>query len=379
MSGTGCVMIHVQHLLGIGHLQRALGLAASLTESGFQVVVASGGKPTKIDSPAGIQLFQLDPLHSLDGSFDILLDQQNQPIGDRWRESRCKQLLGLFHRFKPQILITETFPFGRRMLRFELLPLLEAARQDPNCQLIVSSIRDVLQPKSKPGREEEVIELIERYYDRVLIHGDKRVSSLGDSFAEAGQIADKVNYSGYIARSVDLPAQPKNIEVLVSAGGSDRGLAILTTAIATRPASTLADHPWRILVSHAIADSEFTKLTNLATDGIVVERNRRDFPVLLANARLSIFQAGYNTMTDLLATRTPAVVVPFAEAGEREQSIRAGQLRNLNRVAVLPEQELSVDAMATAIDGACQLESDIEVDLNGAQHSAGMISNWYNT
>ena len=39
------VLIHVQHLLGIGHLRRAAALARGLVASGVDVVVASGGVP----------------------------------------------------------------------------------------------------------------------------------------------------------------------------------------------------------------------------------------------------------------------------------------------------------------------------------------------
>ena len=370
-------MIHVQHLLGVGHLQRAFSLAEAMAALDFEVIVVSGGKPTSINPPENVQLFQLAPLVSLDGHFDKLVDEQGQPIDDNWCETRCNQLLDLFHRFKPQILITETVPFGRRMLRFELLPLLEAAREYPGCRLIVSSIRDVLQPKNKPGREDEAIELIDRHYDRVLVHGDNRVSTLADSFGQANRIEEKTCYSGYIARSGFAQPEARTDEVLVSAGGSDRGFEILCCAIAARPHSSLADCPWRILVSNVIDDTGFARLQNLATEGIVVERNRRDFPELLARARLSISQAGYNTMTDLLATSTPAVVVPYAEAEELEQSLRADRLQQLGRVILLAERDLSAETMAEAIDRANRLEINLEVDLKGAQHSAELISGWY--
>ena len=143
-------MIHVQHLLGVGHFQRALSLATALDAAGYEVIVASGGMPVSGSLVGRIKLFQLAPMRSQDGYFKTLLDEQDRPIDDCWRESRRIQLLELFHQFKPRVLITETFPFGRRMLRFELLPLLEVAKAHPDCQLIISSIRDILQPKSSP-------------------------------------------------------------------------------------------------------------------------------------------------------------------------------------------------------------------------------------
>jgi predicted glycosyltransferase len=40
--------------------------------------------------------------------------------------------------------VIELFPFGRRQMRFELLPLLEAARARSPRPWIISSVRDVL-------------------------------------------------------------------------------------------------------------------------------------------------------------------------------------------------------------------------------------------
>ena len=367
-------MIYVQHLLGVGHLQRALLLAEALTQRGFQVEIASGGMPQALALPAGVKLRQLSPVRSADGSFSRLLGEQDREIDDAWRERRQQQLLDLFYRSAPEVLITETFPFGRRMFGFELLPLLESARSSRTCRLVVASIRDILQPKRKPGRNQETCELIETFYDLVLVHGDERISRLEDSFALAARIGDKLSYTGYISRSAETTAEDRQNEVVVSAGGSDTGIEILKTAIAARPLSPAADSPWRILVSPSIGETEYLALQALATDGITVERNRNDFPQLLARARMSISQAGYNTITDLLACGTPAVVIPYAEADEVEQSLRAELLRRRGRVVMLAQAQLSALALAGAMAESARLESHFEVSLDGASRSAELIA-----
>jgi len=365
-------------LLGIGHLQRALGLAGALAARDFAVTVVSGGMPRDKPLPAGIDLVQLPPLRSRDGSFTTLLDSNDRPIDDDWRAARGRQLLDLFQRLSPNILLTETFPFGRRMLRFELIPLLEAAQRYPGCRLVVSSVRDILQPKSGPGREDEIVDLVERYYDRVLVHGDARIVRLEDSFAAAARIADKTCYTGYIApRPKRSELRPGKGEVLVSAGGSATGLALLRNAIEARPLTGFAQLRWRLLVSDAIDEPDFDQLREAAGDGIVVERNRADFPSLLARSALSISQAGYNTMAELLACATPAVVVPYAEAEEMEQRIRAECLRRLGRVAVVDEDELTPAALARAADRAARLDTRIEADLDGVKRSAELIAEHY--
>lgn len=374
------VLIHVQHLLGIGHLQRSLQLAAELDLSGYEVELISGGKPCTLVVPGSVKLRQLPPLYSPDGRFTQLLDSNDRGIDDQWRDHRKQRTLDFFEAFAPHILITETFPFGRRMLRFELLPLLEAARESSVCVQTIASIRDILQPKSKPGREQEICELIEEFYDHVLVHGDQRINRLVDSFSLAARIEGKVSYSGYICAPGSPPASANDgvNEVLVSAGGSDTGLAILQAAIAARPLSVLSEHRWRILVSPSIDDSSFQTLQGLAGGGILVERNRPDFSGLMKRARLSISQAGYNTVTDILNSNLAAVVVPYAEVDEIEQTLRAQTLQRHDRLVMLEQKDLSAANLATAVNRASEQDTGLDVDLAGAANSARMISQWLN-
>ena len=374
------VLIYVQHLLGVGHLQRALQLSSALLRHGYQVDLVSGGLPTQLKLPANLRIHQLAPLYSADGSFSRLLDANGDQIDDDWRERRKRHLLDIFESSAAQVLITETFPFGRRMLRFELLPLLEASRKSADCKLVIASIRDILQPRSKPGRNRETCDLIDAFYDQVLVHGDENIARLEDSFAMANCIADKLFYSGYICAQT-APVNPLNTgegEVLVSAGGSATGLQIMRTALAAKPLSTCNDLHWRLLVSPAISTADFNQLQDLADDSVSVERNRSDFSELIKRARLSISQAGYNTMTDLLNSDTPAVVIPYAEADEIEQTLRAQALQARGRLIALNQSELGPENLARAMVAALASNAALAVNLNGADNSAAMITKWLN-
>jgi predicted glycosyltransferase len=371
-------MIYVQHLLGVGHLQRSLLLATELARQGFAVELVSGGRPQALTMPAGVQFHQLPPVYSPDGSFTRLLDQNGDTIDADLRDRRKQQLLQIFAACTPQVLITETFPFGRRMMRFELIPLLQAARDSSTCSQVIASIRDILQPKSRAGRNEEICDLVTEFYDHVLVHGDQKIVGLEESFPLADRISDIIYYSGYIctsSRTVPAAGDGSN-EVLVSAGGSATGLDILTAAIAAKPMSILKDLQWRILVSPSIDESQLDELKRLAGEGIRIERNRPDFSELVKRARLSISQAGYNTITDILNSTIAAVVIPYAEADEIEQTMRAQKLQRFGRLVMLQQNELSAANLASAIEQADRQKSSLEVNLNGAVNSTAMISQW---
>ncbi len=371
------VLIHVQHLLGVGHLQRALRLAEALVRRGLRVDLVSGGKAALEPADSSIRFHQLPPASSADGSFSRILDEHGNCIDETWKTMRRERLLALFDEVSPHVLITETFPFGRRMLSFELVPLLERARERQSPVLIVSSIRDILQPKRKPEREREVLDRIETFYDHVLVHGDARIAGLDLSFAASAQISDQLFYSGYICADSDVIDDGGEAdEVLVSAGGSDTGYAILETALEAKPRCRLARSHWRILVSPAIDETRYRRLLQAQANGIVVERNRADFGALMRRARLSISQAGYNTMTDILRAGIPAVVIPYAEAEEVEQSLRARAFGARRRVIALEQRGLNAASLAAAIDATDDLDTGLEVDLDGAAASAAQIETW---
>jgi predicted glycosyltransferase len=94
-------------------------------------------------------------------------------------------LLAEFDSVAPAAVVFETFPFGRRALHFELLPLLERIEGARRRPLVVASVRDILQRRRDPGREREMLELARGAFDAVLVHGDRRFMRLEETFALA--------------------------------------------------------------------------------------------------------------------------------------------------------------------------------------------------
>ncbi len=103
----------------------------------------------------------------------------------------------------------------------------------------------------------------------------------------------------------------------------------METALAARRAGCLTYLPWRLITGTNLADADFMALQASAPAGVAVERFRDDFAVLLRACRVSVSQAGYNTVLDLLAARARAVLVPFAAGRESEQPLRAERMAAL--------------------------------------------------
>jgi predicted glycosyltransferase len=352
------VFIYVQHLLGIGHLKRAATLARALKTAGFEVTLASGGAPVP-----GIEVHQLPPASSPD--FKQLLDEHGKPVDEAWKERRTAALLDAWRRSNADALIVELFPFGRRQMRFELLPLLEEARH----RLVVCSVRDILQPN--PAREEQALECFERYFDRLLVHGDPHVAPFERSFANTPRLARKLVYTGYVVDEMAAKGDAGTGEVLVSCGGGATGAKLLETAMAARPLTRLGERPWRLL-----AGVNASKVGN--REGVIVERSRDDFALRLKNCVLSVSQAGYNTVMETLQARARAVLVPFAAGTEAEQTMRAKLLAERGLVEVVEESALTPASLAAAIDRAAQAPRPAPqtIDLDGARRTAVIMREW---
>ena len=384
------VLFYVQHLLGIGHLRRASVLARALDRAGLRVLFVSGGMPVPGTDVGSCEFIQLPPLRTLDESFSALVDAEGRELDEQGKTARRDLLLALLEQQKPRVLLFEMFPFGRRQMRFELMPLLEAAKASEAPPQVFCSLRDILTTHKKPGKTEWILEAVERYFDQVLIHGDPAFVTLEQSFPATESFRGKIRYTGYVVETAHLPvsapsvtalparAEPRHDgEVLVSAGGGAVAAPLIEAAIAARPLTSLRDVPWRLLAGHNLPEDRFQALQQLCGAGILLERARADFTDLLSRARLSISQAGYNTVMDILAAEVPAVLVPFAATQQTEQTLRAEMLAARGAAVMLTEERLNAQELAAAVEKALKPASQThlfdKLDIAGAERTAALI------
>jgi len=370
------VFFYVQHLLGIGHLRRAAVLARALVAGGFDVLLVSGGAPVEGLALGGGRFHQLPPLRAADESLRDLARLDGSPVDEAFQRQRTEALLGLLSAEAPDIVITEQFPFGRTRLRFELLPLLEAAQGLRKRPLIACSVRDVVR-RARPERVAETAQILERLFDAVLIHGDPRLVPFERSFAGWARIKERAFYTGYVSER-DLAQGMRSAEgedeVVVSVGGGAVGAPLLKAAIAARPKTALADRTWRLLLGENLPAQARAALAGAA--GIVIEPARPDFTALLGNATLAISQAGYNTTIETLCCADRAVLVPFATERETEQADRAQALAERGMVAVVPPGMLSAQGLADAVGRALagpSLKSFPPCDVDGGPKTAALL------
>lgn len=369
------VMFYVQHLLGIGHLARASRVAAAMMARGMRVTLVTGGLPVAGFPGPGIPHVALPPVAVRDGAFKGLVTATGEAADDAYLAHRTALLLRTFRTLQPDIVMIEAFPFGRKQVRFELLPLIAAVEAATPRPRLVTSLRDILQRRGRDDRDRETVELVNRHFDLVLVHGDPAFAALSDSFPFAHQIADKVAYTGLVVPPA--PARTTEVfDILVSAGGGAVGRGLVTAAVdAAAQMPDLAR--WCIITGPNLPQAEYDRLAVAVSPNATLVRFRPDLASLMTGARLSVSQAGYNTVGDILQAGCRALLVPYSGQGETEQADRAARLARAGRATVLDDHDITTARLVAAIRRALAqpLVSSVQtIAVDGANESARLLT-----
>lgn len=372
------IMYYVQYLLGIGHVRRSSLIVQELCEQGAHVDVIFGGMPVPSMSFGAATIHPLTAVKSADAGFSGLVKADGSLFTDDDKQQRTQALLALCDNLQPDLIVTETYPFGRRQMSFELLPLLHWVKSQSNPPVLVSSIRDILQRRSAV-REQEYVNLVQTYYQHVLVHGDKNFYPLEKSFPVAGMIADKISYSGYVCPTMENgdTSQKTRDTIVVSVGGGSIGKDILVAVMALFNSGFAADKKWLLITGPNMDSADKAYFKAQQQSNLQVVDLADDFLKALSNAYVSISRAGYNTVMDLLLTAVPAVVIPFEGEGETEQLARSEVLAQSNVLQLVKNSELSIETLKTAINKALSSPTEtVNIDNQGAAQSAKLLIEW---
>jgi predicted glycosyltransferase len=354
MSDRPTLLFWCQHSLGLGHLARSFALCAGLAER-FRVVLASGGTvPDAFAPPAGVEVVQLPALGMR--TTGELVSRDGGRTVEQAQAGRRRMLLQTLAATAPSVVLVELFPFGRKKFAAEIVELLEAAHRLPRRPLVACSLRDILVSREDQERfDERAAGYANRLFDAILVHADPRFARLEESFRPRTPLAVPVHYTGFALPerdAVPLPLADREPEIVVSAGGGLVGEPLLAAALGAHetlwPRTGLR---MKLIAGPFLPDAAWDALARRAAhrDGIALVRSVPDLRAVLSRARASVSQCGYNTALDLITARVPALVVPFSEPNQDEQSNRARRLEQLGLVRAFAPERLAPVALAEAI------------------------------
>ncbi|MDY0038847.1 MAG: glycosyltransferase [Desulforhabdus sp.] len=339
------IMQYCQHVLGVGHFFRSMAIAAAFDR--HHVLFVEGGEPLPgFIPPSHVERVFLTPL-VMDSEFSRVEARQGNI--DEIKAQRRSLLAETFRSYAPDVLIVELFPFGRKFFQFELLPLLQAIRQEQTTVKVVCSLRDILvEKKDQTSYEKRVLNILNSYFDLLVIHSDPALAPLDETFYRIDQIRIPIEYTGFVVRRIPSAAAKRTAGLIVASGGGSRvGTDLLAATIRAVQILPGKEMKLRAFTSPFAEKDEQLELADLAAQ----DQRTRLFPFTpdflneLAGAELSISMAGYNTCMDILTTGVSALVYPFPQ--NREQTMRAQKLHQLGVLEVL--ESLQIEYLAAAI------------------------------
>jgi predicted glycosyltransferase len=371
------LLLYCQHSLGLGHAVRSFALAAGLADR-FRVVLACGGElPDGLVPPDDVDLLELPPLRaSRTGDLVSRIAANVEDTRARRRELLVQTLRSL----RPAVVVVELFPFGRRRFADELVPLLEDALATTPRPLIVSSVRDILVGRGSDQQAHDSLAcvLANRYLDAVLVHSDPRFARFDESFRPAIPLYAPVRHTGFVVPDKGGPVlslRPVS-RVIVSVGGGLVGAPLLRAALSAR--SCLPDQLGMELVAGPFfPEDAWTELQALARTmpGVELHRFVPDLGERLRRASASVSQCGYNTALDVIRARVPALVVPFAEGREDEQTTRALRLQRVGALRMLNPDRLEPATLAREIGRLPRFRPrPLDLDFDGAEASTAFLA-----
>jgi len=107
------ILFYSQHVLGMGHLFRSLELVRAL--AGHEVLMVTGGAAVEAGPTPHATRLELEPL-MMDAGFSRLVATDSI---DAVKARRREALLDAAEAFRPQVVLVELFPFGRKRFAFE--------------------------------------------------------------------------------------------------------------------------------------------------------------------------------------------------------------------------------------------------------------------
>jgi predicted glycosyltransferase len=376
MRERPALLLYCQHALGMGHLARSLVLARALAER-FHVVFLNGGPvPRGVARPRGVTFVDLPPL-----GFDAegrLVSRDGRRSVARAEAVRRATILQTFRELRPEVVVVELFPFGRKKFAGELLPLFDAVQALGSTRpLLVSSLRDILVTgrKNQADHDARASALANRYLDAVLVHADPRFVRLEESFRPPEPLRVPVHYTGFVLG--ERNAAPIAAErVVVSAGGGVVGGPLFRAALEAQALLWRTERlPMTLVAGPFLPADEWRVLARARKrPGLVLRRSVASLEDELRRAAVSVSQCGYNTALELVRARVPAIVVPFRERDEDEQWARARRLEQLGIVRALDPDRLDGATLAEEIRRVREWRpAAVALDLDGARGTTDLL------
>jgi predicted glycosyltransferase len=296
--------------------------------------------------------------------------------------------------FSPDVFIVDNFPLGSQA---ELLPVLQAL--EPLHTKAVLGLRDILDaPDVVQGdwKRQGIYDVLERYYDKILIYGLKSIFDAAKNYALGPCIAKKLRYCGFLTNTGPLNCRPSEIRnqlgvngsfVLATGGGGGDAYPLLSTFIKSMRKLKGVDSV--IFTGPLMGRSDRDKLISesKSSPAIIIREFVPDLRPYMNAADVVVTMCGYNMAGEILAYKPQAIVVPrtwkYGEHAkrnntklEKEQIFRARTLERFGFIHLIEPGDLNAQNLSNKISQLLESpkkKSRKRINVRGVENAAREI------
>ena len=325
--------------LDMDQLKRSMAVIEGLTQD-FQVYFVNGGNVIQdFFLPQRIQVVNLSAIEFEQHTADKLSGVNVSP--DMCLAARCQQLLEICDLIRPSAIVVELSPFNHQRFTHELVPLLERARQYG--AKTICSLQDVIHITVNPlHRVPKLWQLINHYFDQLLIHSDPNLISLDYSLASVRNLTCSIHYTGFVVPDIDreLPLQVSTdpATILVSAGDGRFDHRLLNCiAEASQYLEDKIPHHIHLVTGAFTSVDVYKRLQVMAADqrNLTIQRYNPDLLSAMAKADLFIGMTSDNTILNVLQTRVPTMLLSLPTDENQTRQLWWQRLAELEVIKVV--------------------------------------------
>ncbi len=379
------IVFHCQYVYGIGHFVRTVELARGLSKY-FSVYILNGGERVpNFDISSEINIIQLPAIYK-DENANFL-----SPIDSNYSIDECflirqNIIYEAINNLKPEILITEHFPFGL-LFKNEVLDLITRVKLlTPNAK-IVCSVRDIIESARGSKYDKITLELLNKWYDMVLIHSDENYYHLKNSFSKFNEILVKHFHTGYIVNVNNSNVKTDNVKpiILASIAGGRLGKELLSLLISSHVLLNQTIKHKLVLFTGAF-ESNIEKLKDEirelnSNDIELYSFDRKSYLNYFSKADLVISLGGYNSIIESISNHKKLLVYKreFTQ-GNEEQDLRIKLFNELGLLDVIYKEDLDnvniVDLIIKSLNS--EVVKNVNINVKGVEFSTDLILKMYN-
>ena len=367
-GSTRRVALYSHDTMGLGHIRRNMLIAQGLAGSGLPIeilLVTGSREASKFPLPPNVDALTLPAINKTPAG---RYQSRHLTMGlPELIHIRSSTICAALDSFQPDLFIVDNVPRG---VACELDSALEMLNASGRTRCILG-LRDVLDEPAKVQNEWarfRNFHTIRRWYERVWIYGDPSVYDAVSEYGFSADVAFKTRYLGYLdqgqrvkghARARAKSDRPDRIQkpyVLCLLGGGQDGTRVAEAFVESiRPQGMhgvlvtgpmMSEHARNELLRRAQRRSDMTVLSSVS-----------DTLRLIDEADLVITMGGYNTVGEVLLTKTPALVIPRIHP-RREQWIRADCFRKKGLLDVLHPDQIGPESITGWLSSAREPKVD---------------------